>query len=103
MIENKELQMDNKTLVTILNWAEEATPLRVLSKEQRQKEIDLGIYNPPQPKNVLQRMAYLYSKEAEQTFFLNPGLNELFLFFYQVIRNTPYETREKEQSKIIKA
>ncbi len=35
MIENQELKMDNKTLVTILNWAEEATPLRVLSKEQR--------------------------------------------------------------------
>jgi len=35
MIENQELQMDNKTLVTILSWAEEASPLRVISKEQR--------------------------------------------------------------------
>ena len=82
-------------LVRIVNWAEEATPLRVISKEQRQIEIDMGIYNPPQPKNVLQRMAYLYSKEAEETFFLDPALNELFLFFYQEIRNTPYISRAK--------
>jgi hypothetical protein len=40
-------------------------------------------------------MAYLYSKEAEETFFLDPALNELFLFFYQEIRNTPYISRAK--------
>jgi hypothetical protein len=48
-----EFSFDITTLVTIINWAIEATPLRVMSAKQREIEIANGTYKVPQPKNLL--------------------------------------------------
>lgn len=63
----------------------------------------MGIYKIPQPKNLLQSMAYLYSKGAEESFFLSTALNELFLMFFEDIKNAPFNSREKTVANKAKA
>jgi hypothetical protein len=48
-------------------------------------------------------MAYLYSKGAEESFFLSTALNELFLMFFEDIKNAPFNSREKTVAKKAKA
>lgn len=64
-----------------------------MSKSERQEAIAKGIYLAPQPNNVIQKLAYLYSKGAEEDFFSNPKLNELFLKLLPLIRAARYIPR----------
>ena len=82
--------IDTTFLKEILEQANGATPLSTLSKIQRKKLVDAEIYVKPVPKkgNTLQRLCYLYSKGAEETFFKDPRSNELFLHFFEQIRDT---------------
>lgn len=48
-------------------------------------------------------MAYLYSKGAEESFFLSTALNELFLMFFEDIKNAPFNSREKTVANKAKA
>ncbi len=82
--------IDTTFLKEILEQANGATPLRTLSKIQRKKLVDAKTYVKPVPKkgNMLQRLCYLYSKGAEETFFKDPRSNELFLHFFEQIRDT---------------
>ncbi len=50
----------------------------------------------PQPKNLIQRLCYLFSKGALEEFFLDERLNELFRFFFPLIRDTLYISEDGE-------
>lgn len=78
----------------MITWAEEATPLRTISKKKREEKKAAGTYVVPQPKNLLQRLGYLYKKRVEEEFFSDPGLNELFMHFYEDIRDAPYISKK---------
>lgn len=97
MVMNHEFEfIDLMFLQKFLRWAKESTPLRTISKQKRAQLIAAGTYVTPQPKNLLQRLCYLFSKGALETFFKDAQLNELFRHFFPQIRDAIYISEDGE-------
>ena len=97
MVMNHEFEfIDLMFLQKFLAWANESTPLRTISKQKRAQLIAAGTYKTPQPKNLLQKLCYLFSKGALETFFKDAQLNELFRHFFPQIRDAIYISEDGE-------